>query len=112
MKKWLVVANSVLAFPFLYILTGALLSWAADAVHLGGEIVGFLFGAPLMLAYVLLPDFGPILIPLLAAFTVFSIWKIWPERRILLGCYLAVFFLYGGYVVWWHATGQKVHLEF
>jgi hypothetical protein len=115
MKKGMVIANTILAFPFIYILFCALLSWIAAALHLGGELNGeitdLLVSAPLILAYVFLPDVGPVLLPLLTALTSFSIWKFWPQRRILLGCYLMVSLLYDAYLVWWYATGQKVHLE-
>lgn len=115
MKKWLVTVNSVLAFPFVYTLVCALLSSIADALHWGGllngDIMGALVGAPLFLAYVCLPDFGPVLLSLLTFFSAFSLWKIWPQRRVLLMVYLLVFLLYDVYVIWWYATGQKMHLE-
>ncbi len=87
-----------------------------DTLHLGGlmdnGVMGFLFGAPMILAYVLLPDAGLILLPVLTAFAAFSMWKIWPERCGFLVGYLLVFLLYDAYLVWWYSTGQKVHLEF
>ncbi len=116
MKKWIMAANSILVFPFFYVLLGASLSWVADTLHLGGlmdnGVMGFLFGAPMILAYVLLPDAGLILLPVLTAFAAFSMWKIWPERCGFLVGYLLVFLLYDAYLVWWYSTGQKVHLEF
>lgn len=115
MKKWLPVINSVLAIPFSYVLICVLLAYVADLVHWGGmlegEVTGPLFGLPMIVAYVLLPKGGIFLLPLLTAFVSFSTWKIWPEKRILLGCYLLVFLLYDGYLVWWYATGQTNQLE-
>jgi hypothetical protein len=114
-KKWLFVANSVLVFPFAYILLGALLNEIGDALHMGwlmnGDFMGALIGTPMILAYVCLPDFGPFLLPLLTALGAFSLWKIWPHRRVLLMGYLLVYLLYDIYLVWWYATGQRVHLE-
>lgn len=114
MKKCLVVVNSVLTFPFVYILICALLSSIADALHWGGllngEIAGTLLGTPLILAYVFLPEVGPILFPLLTAFSAFSIWKTWPQCRVLLGSYLVIFLFYDVFIIWWRATGQ--HVEF
>lgn len=114
MKKWLVVVNSILAVPFIYILFCTLLDWVLDTAHLGGmmngDIAGFFLDTPMILAYVFLPEVGPILFPLLTAFTSFLIWRFWPQWRILLGCNLLVFLLYDIYLVWWYATGQ--HVEF
>lgn len=115
MKKFfsleLILINTLLMIPFIFVLLCLLLTIGINAVGLGGimnlDKFGSFVGIPVLLAYYYFPSWGLYLMPFCTAFNIFSLFKTdLAKGRILLVFYLLILLIYDAYLIWWYWSGQ------
>ena len=108
LKRDLLLIASVFLFPLLLVLIALVIALIFSRMGMLGYSTSI--GMPVLVTYYWIPSYIGIAYILVAAVLLGIAWRRGASStlaKVILVVYTITLLLYIGYVVWWHATGQK-----